>query len=172
VSALPLLAFNEYGGVMEKRKAWIFDVDGTLCNVDSILHYIVDKDRTTEKFKKDFNKFHAESVNCAPHKEVVDMVWDVNDWNKGDIIIVTARKEEWRAHTSYWLEAVAGIPHTALFMRGNKDGRSDYEVKKDILEHIKLFWEPVHAVDDNPKIIQLWEENGIPTTKIGTWDGN
>ena len=42
---------------------------------------------------------------------------------------------------------------------------------QDILEHIKLFWNPIHAVDDNPKIIKLWEENGIPTTKIGTWDG-
>ena len=56
-------------------------------------------------------------------------------------------------------------------MRGNKDGRPDYEVKKDILEHIKLFWNPLWAVDDNPKIIKLWQEEDIPTTKIGNWDG-
>lgn len=152
-----------------KRKAWIFDVDGTLCNVDSILHYVVG-DRNDPGFKKNFDKFHSESVNCPPHKEVIDMLWDVIDNQRGDVIVVTARKEEWRAHTAYWLETNCA-PHIALFMRGNKDNRPDYEVKKDILEHIKLFWEPVHAVDDNPKVIKLWEENGIPTTKIGTWNG-
>jgi hypothetical protein len=30
----------------------------------------------------------------------------------------------------------------------------------------------MHAVDDNPNVIRLWEEYGIPTTKIGTWDGS
>ena len=150
-----------------KRKAWIFDVDGTLANVDSILHYIVNEDDTPE-FKKNFDKFHSESIHVPPHEEVVDMLWQalVNY----DIIIVTARREEWRAHTSYWLTQ-HNIPHNALFMRGNKDYRPDYEIKKDILDHINLFWDVVHAVDDNPKVIKLWEENGIPTTKIGTWDG-
>jgi len=154
-----------------KRKAWIFDVDGTLANVDSILHYVVKhKNRETEAFKKDFDSFHRESVNVPPHPEVVNMVWDVIDNQKGDIIVVTARREEWRAHTAYWLRQ-ACVPHEALFMRQDKDYRPDYEVKKDILEHIKLFWDVVHAVDDNPNVIKLWEENGIATTKIGDWDG-
>ena len=153
---------------MMKRPAWIFDVDGTLANVDPLLHWIVNQDRTTEKFKKNFDKFHAESIFCEPHKEVVDMLWEkVNDF---DIIIVTARKEEWRAHTAFWL-AENDIPHKALFMRQNNDQRKDYEVKKDILKHIQWFWKVEHAVDDNPNIIDLWEENGISTTKIGDWDG-
>jgi hypothetical protein len=56
-------------------------------------------------------------------------------------------------------------------MRKDDDHREDYEVKKDILDHINEYWEVQHAVDDNPSIIKLWEENGISTTKIGTWDG-
>jgi phosphoglycolate phosphatase-like HAD superfamily hydrolase len=152
-----------------KRRAWIFDVDGTLANVDSILHH-VQNINDVEEFKKDFNKFHGESINVPPHQEVVDMVWNTIDSGKSDIIVVTARREEWRAHTSYWLRK-NNIPHHALFMRGNKDYRPDYEVKLDILAHINLFWDVVHAVDDNPKVIKLWEENGISTTKIGNWDG-
>lgn len=154
-----------------KRKAYIFDVDGTLANVDSILHHIVKhKNRETEHFKKDFDTFHAESVGVPAHPEVVDMAWDAI--NEGfDIIVVTARREYWRAHTAYWLHAIANVPHVALFMRQDKDFRPDYEIKKDILEHIQQFWEVVHAVDDNPKVIRLWEENGIETTKIGDWDG-
>lgn len=154
---------------MQKRKAWIFDVDGTLANVDSILHFIVNFDNDSE-FKKNFNKFHGHSHEVPAHDEVVDMLWDVIDNQKGDIIVVTARKEEWRSHTAFWLKK-NGIPHDALFMRADGDFRTDYEVKKDILEKINIFWDVQHAVDDNPKIIKLWEENGIPTTKIGTWDG-
>jgi FMN phosphatase YigB (HAD superfamily) len=154
---------------MDRRKAWIFDVDGTLANVDSILHHVVNKDRTSEKFKKNFNKFHAESVNVPPHFDVVEML--THAWHdQQDIIVVTARKEMWRPQTAYWLSKWK-IPHHVLFMRENDDNRPDYEVKKDILDQINKIWDVTHAVDDNPKIIRLWQENGISTTKIGTWDG-
>ncbi len=56
-------------------------------------------------------------------------------------------------------------------MRSDDDHRPDYEVKKDILDKINNYWDVLHAVDDNPSVIQLWQENNITTTKIGTWDG-
>lgn len=155
---------------MNKRKAWIFDVDGTLANVDPILHYVQNINNVPD-FKKDFDNFHRESIHVPRNEEVVDMLWDVVQNRDEDIIVVTARREYWRSHTAYWL-VKNNIPHDALFMRSDKDYRPDYEVKKDILNQINMFWEIIHAVDDNPKIIKLWEENGIPTTKIGNWDGN
>ena len=153
-----------------KPTAVIFDVDGTLANVDSILHHLVKhKNRDTEVFKKDFYRFHLESVNVPPRQEVVDMVHKaVEDGHH--IIVVTARAEQWRPHTSMWL-ALNKIPSNALFMRRQNDQRKDYNVKKSILKHIQQAWDVVHAVDDNPNVIQLWEENGISTTKIGDWDG-
>lgn len=153
---------------MMRRPAWIFDVDGTLVDVDPILHYILNQDRSTESFKKNYDLFHKKSVSCDSNKDVVDMVWQV--CNDLDIIIVTARKEKYRALTSRWLKN-NDVPHDALFMRQDDDYREDYEVKKDILQHINEYWEIKHAVDDNPSIIKLWEENSIPTTKIGSWDG-
>lgn len=153
---------------MHKRPAWIFDVDGTLVNVDTVLHHILNKDRSAESFKKDFDAFHKASISCDPNKEVVDMLWEV--CNELDIIVVTARKEKYRALTARWLKNNE-IPHDALFMRKDDDHREDYEVKKDILKNIQEYWEVRHAVDDHPGIIKLWEENGISTTKIGNWDG-
>lgn len=153
---------------MIKRPAWIFDVDGTLVDVDPILHHILNQDRSSESFKKNFDEFHKASLLCDAHKDVVDMVWEV--CNDLDIIIVTARKEKYRGLTARWLKN-NDVPHDALFMRQDDDYREDYEVKKDILERINVYWDIKHAVDDNPDIIRLWEENGIPTTKIGTWDG-
>lgn len=87
------------------------------------------------------------------------------------VLIVTSRKDKWRGLTSMWL-AKNNIRCHALFMRSDDDHRPDYEVKKDILDKISKHWDVLHAVDDNPSVIQLWEENGIPTTKIGTWDGD
>ena len=154
-----------------KPTAVIFDVDGTLANVSSILHYInKHKNRDTKDFKKDFYKFHKEAINVPPHAEVVDMVHQA-DADGHHIIVVTARKEQWRPHTSMWL-ALNHIPSHALFMRPQDDERKDYDVKGDILKHIQQAWEVIHAVDDNPNVIRLWEEQGIPTTKIGDWDGN
>jgi FMN phosphatase YigB (HAD superfamily) len=153
---------------MIKRPAWIFDVDGTLVDVDPILNILLGQDRSSESFKKNYDDFHKASISCDPHKDVVDMVWQV--CNELDIIIVTARKEKYRALTARWLKN-NNVPHDALFMRQDDDHREDHEVKKDILEHINVYWDVKHAVDDNPSIIKLWEDNGITTTKIGNWDG-
>jgi FMN phosphatase YigB (HAD superfamily) len=153
---------------MLKRPAWIFDVDGTLVNVEPIIKILLNQDRSSDSFKRNYDEFHKQSISCEPHKDVVDMVWE--KCNEVDIIIVTARKEKYRALTARWLKNNEG-PHDALFMRQDDDHREDYEVKKDILEHINVYWDVKHAVDDNPSIIKLWEENGITTTKIGTWDG-
>ena len=145
-----------------KQTAFIFDVDGTLANVDPYLHLV-------RGSNKDYDAFHEASIDALPHSEVVDMLnKTVSDGHS--VLIVTSRKEKWRGLTSMWL-ARNNIRSHALFMRSDDDHRPDYEVKKDILDKINNHWNVLHAVDDNPSVIQLWQEHNIPTTKIGTWDG-
>ena len=146
-----------------KPTAHIYDVDGTLANVDPYLHHVRGSNR-------DYNAFHEASIDALPNFEVVEML-NQSFFDQRHIIIVTSRKETWRGLTSSWL-AKNDIGHHALYMRSDDDNRPDYEVKKDILLKIKNHWNVIHAVDDNPNVIRLWEEQGIPTTKIGTWDGN
>jgi hypothetical protein len=57
-----------------------------------------------------------------------------------------------------------------LIMRGDKDQRKDYEVKKDMLATIRQAYNPIHAWDDNPSIITLWNEEGIPCTVVDGWE--
>lgn len=149
-------------------KAIIFDVDGTLANVDPYIHYIRNV-HNSSNFKKDFDKFHSESINAEPNQEVVEML-NKAFFDQYHVLVVTSRNESWRGVTSYWL-AKNDIGHHALYMRKDNDFRPDYEVKKDILLNIKKHWDIVHAVDDNPSVLKLWHEYGIETTKIGTWDG-
>jgi uncharacterized HAD superfamily protein len=146
-----------------KPSAYIFDVDGTLANVDPYLHHVRGSNR-------DYNAFHEASIDALPNIEVVQMLNNaVSD--RHAILIVTSRKEKYRGLTSMWL-AKNNIRSHALFMRADDDSRPDYEAKKDMLDKISILWNVLHAVDDNPNVIKLWEDHGIPTTKIGTWDGN
>ena len=146
-----------------KPTAYIFDVDGTLANVDPYLHHVRGPNR-------DYNAFHEASIDALPNIEVVQMLNNaVSD--RHSILIVTSRKEKYRGLTSMWL-AKNNIRSHALFMRADDDSRPDYEAKKDMLDKIGILWNVLHAVDDNPNVIKLWEDHNIPTTKIGTWDGN
>jgi phosphoglycolate phosphatase-like HAD superfamily hydrolase len=145
-----------------KPTAYIFDVDGTLANVDPYLHLIRGSNR-------DYDAFHEASIDALPNIEVVEMLNNaVSD--QCAILVVTSRKEKYRGLTSMWL-AKNNIRSNGLFMRADNDNRPDYEAKKDMLDKISKLWDVVHAVDDNPNVIKLWEDHSIPTTKIGTWDG-
>lgn len=146
------------------RNAVIFDVDGTIVDVSPIRHYIVPPKPIPKGWYKDFDAFHRESVNCPVNREVIDH--GIRSHLLGNVnIVVTARRAKYR-HQTAWSLALAGFPSDALYMRRDDDGRPDYEVKRDILESIKTKYNVIHAVDDNPAVIALWEENGIPTTII------
>lgn len=146
-----------------KPTAHIYDVDGTLANVDPYLHYVRGHNR-------DYDAFHGASIDALPNVEVVEMLNNsVSDGHS--ILVVTSRKEKYRGLTSMWL-AKNNIRSHGLFMRADDDHRPDYEVKKDILDKISMLWNVTHAIDDNPNVIKLWEDHNIPTTRIGTWDGN
>jgi FMN phosphatase YigB (HAD superfamily) len=143
--------------------AYIFDVDGTLANVDPYLHLVRGSNR-------DYNAFHEASIDALPNLDVVEMLNNAVA-DRHSILIVTSRKEKYRGLTSMWL-AKNNIRSHGLFMRSDDDNRPDYEAKKDMLDKISSLWNVVHAIDDNPNVIKLWEDHDIPTTKIGSWDGN
>lgn len=139
----------------------IFDVDGTLCDVSGIRHYLNNGNRN-------FNAFHSESVNCPPHQWVVEMAQETRN-NDIAIIVVTARKSRWFNHTWWWLNENR-VPYDELLMRDDWDQRPDYEVKNDILTRIRARWNPLFAVDDNPNVIELWQQNGIPAIVVPGWE--
>lgn len=140
-----------------KPTAYIFDMDGTLVDTSGIVHYVLNR-------PKDFDSFHRESVNAPARPEVVQMVHDAIAEGH-EIVIVTARDASWRNHTAMWL-ALNHVPSHAMFMRKKHDRRKDYIIKKEILAKIRQTWDVIHAVDDNPAVIQLWEEENISTTRI------
>ena len=140
------------------------DMDGTLADVSGIRHHIVPPTPKPKGWYKDFHAFHSESVNVPVNASVRDHAIRASVLGNA-VLIVTARRAMYRNPTA-WFLALHGIPSDALYMRGDKDGRPDYEVKKDILASITTCYNVIHAVDDNPSVIKLWQEHGIPTTIV------
>jgi len=150
------------------KTAVIFDMDGTLADVSSIRHHLTKFDETKRKVIKHFHRFHAESVSVPAHEHVVSAA-QVAHMLGHAVLVVTARKHMWRNHTAWWL-AMHDVPSDMLMMRGDEDNRKDYEVKKDMLDTIRKAYNVIHAWDDNPSIIKLWTEEGIPTTVVPGWE--
>lgn len=147
-------------------KAIIFDMDGTLVDVSSVRHHV--QGGPQNNYKKDFDAFHRDAVNCPPIKWVKNMAWDYH--LKGySVIQVTARSERYRSSTSWWI-ADNNVPSDALYMRPDGDYRPDYEVKKEILDRLLLRYDIIAAYDDNPNIVRLWSEYGILCHVVPGWE--
>lgn len=146
------------------RSAIIVDMDGTLADVSGIRHHIVPPTPKPKGWYKDFHAFHSESASVPVNAAVRDHAIRASLLGNA-VLVVTARRAMYR-HPTAWFLALHGIPSDALYMRGDKDGREDYLVKKDILASIRTRYNVIHAIDDNPSVIALWESEGIPTTIV------
>lgn len=148
---------------IRRPEAVIVDVDGTLCNVTSVRHHVLNR-------PKDFDAFHREAETCPPHQQAIDFCWKHFQAGR-DILFVTGRMEMWRASTqTYIFRTLPGMRVWGPWMRPQGDYRPDVEVKTDIFNQIAEYWDVVAAIDDNPNIIALWKGLGIPTEVVPGWD--
>ena len=145
-------------------EAVIVDVDGTLCDVSGIRHYVL-RDPT----RPNFDRFHAASAFCPPIASTLAWV-DAHRAAGRTIIIVTSRKRRWEHLTRTWLRKWE-IDYDWLLMRADSDQRKDREVKASILRRVRAKgYEVVAASDDNPAIVALWRSEGIEVTVVPGWD--
>lgn len=146
---------------IELPEASIFDADGTLWNVDGIRHYVTPP-------HSNFHAFHMASIFCPPNPEVVERVHRAIELGRVPLL-VTARMAKYRQVTKRWLERHE-VPITSIWMRANDDFRKDAIVKREILAKIRLQYNPVDATDDNPAVIEVWEDEGLETHVVPGWD--
>lgn len=133
--------------------AVIADLDGTLCDVTDILHFVEGEER-------DFSAFHAASVDCPPRLDVVDAVRTAHDAGKS-VLVVTSREFVWRDLTLDWLVA-HDVPYDELVMRVVGDYRPDDVVKAEMLDQLESDgWTVSEAWEDSADIIELWSSRGI-----------
>jgi hypothetical protein len=145
----------------QRQKAELYDVDGTLCDVRGIRHYV-----TSEK--RDFHSFHMASQFCPPNHDVVEWARAARAEGRA-VIVVTARMARYRMLTRRWLNAW-DIPFDILRTRQDGDFRKDAVVKREILASLRQDFDIVTAYDDNPAVIDVWQSEGIRTVVVPGWD--
>lgn len=142
--------------------AIIVDMDGTLCDVSSIRHYVTGD-------RRDFRAFH-EASRFMPARSDVALIVRVAAAMGLAVVIVTARDERFERPTRDFLTR-HGFDIDALFMRPWGDQRRDTAVKADILDRVRAAgFRPVFAVDDRDDIAAVWRAAGITTHVVPSDD--
>lgn len=148
-------------GLIPSSRFVVCDIDGTLADLSRRRHFVA-----TEK--KDWKGFFSEMFLDGFMGDVWRQVRDCGC----DVILVSARPEEYRAVTQNWLDKYGlteGIQYKTLIMRRDGDKREDSEVKKDILEKHFKGHEIVKVFDDRPRVIRMWREAGLDVVDV--WEG-
>ena len=142
---------------MDRQRAVIVDMDGTLCDVSAVVHLQAQPDG--------FTAFHHACADCPPHRAGVE--WCVEHHGRGHAILVVTGRDDWsRELTEQWLSEHLPIPIAGLHMRGEGDFRSNVAIKREIHSQLAQIFDIRAAIDDDPEIVGLWQEVGIPIAMV------
>lgn len=133
--------------------AVVVDLDGTLTSAAWREHHLAGPGR------KDWPAFFAGMSRDAPVQPLVDLVnWTANH---AAVVLLTGRPDDHEPAIRRWL-ADHEIAYDLLLMRRGGDRRPDTVVKRErYREQIAPRYDVRLAVDDRPKVIEMWREEGI-----------
>lgn len=145
----------------------IFDVDGTLANIEERVKLAEIMKSPSDK-RMDWNTFLNPRVMelCdTPNQDVVDLARLFHSIG-AKIIVVSARNERHRAITAKQL-LEWGVPFEKLYLRKDDDFRNDGIVKEEILAQVrKDGYNPILAVDDRQQVVDTWVKLGITCWQV------
>jgi hypothetical protein len=134
----------------------VFDIDGTLANIEHRVDYVRSK-------PKNWKAFDAGIPNDKVNQTVAMMFWALQEQEMHDIILASGRNERSRQATEQWLTHNALGGYQKLYMRKADDFRSDDTVKQEMLYQIISDFgrKPDMVFDDRPRVVRMWRNNGI-----------
>lgn len=134
----------------------VFDIDGTLANIEHRLDYVRSK-------PKNWAAFDAGIPNDKVNYPVAEMFWALDATDQHTIILASGRNERSRKATVDWLRKNSLGNYAQLYMRKEDDFRSDDIVKQEILDQIIVDWgrKPDMVFDDRHRVVRMWRDNGI-----------
>ena len=143
----------------------IFDIDGTLANIEHRKHWVASKPKNWKAFNLAMS---ADTANT-------DVVWMLKSFytSGATILVASGRSDDDRTVTQNWLDNVAGIKgmYQKLYMRPSQDYRSDNIVKSEILDQMyQDGYNPVLAVDDRQQVVDMWRSRGLRCLQVAHGD--
>jgi len=138
---------------MSTGLAFIFDIDGTLA------------------LRVDRGPFDWHRVSEDVGNSSVVAVARAIDLSGAKIVYVSGRPENVRLATEQWIHDHVEVVGP-LFMRPDRDNRSDVEIKREIyLQNIRPHFNIAGVFDDRSRVVKLWrDEFGLTCFQVANGD--
>lgn len=146
------------------RKAYIFDIDGTLADLSHRLHFI-------QQDKPDWDAFFAAVEGDTVIEHIAGLARIIYG-SKPEMVVlfVSGRSDQCRTGTLRWLDR-HDLECDGLYMRKVGDHRPDNIIKKESLVRIRADgYEPVMAFDDRDQVVKMWRDSGVPCAQVAPGD--
>lgn len=145
----------------------IFDLDGTLANIDHRRHFV-------ENGAKDWDAFFAACDKDLPTIwcSVLATLWGTGH----DVQIWSGRSEVVRGKTEHWLDTHIYKPRRSvgrpnLRMRPEGDFTPDEQLKRAWLSELIIAGvKPSAVFDDRSKVVDMWRDHGIACAQVAPGD--
>ena len=145
------------------KKTIIFDVDGTIADVEHRRHFVTQR-------PADWKSFKEETVNDTPVEWVCDIA-KRHIARGDDVAFFSARNESQRGVTETQISEWIGNGHKGLFLRPDGDFRPDEEFKSDLADKFEEFGGKIDIVfDDRNKVVDMWRARGTTCVQVAEGD--
>lgn len=157
------------GGSTSLIKVIVFDIDGTLANIEHRRHYVATK-------PKNWAAFNAGMEHDTPHEDIVKLAHTLHDYHP--IVFCSGRGEESREKTMRWLADWCNFRHVQdedsalsyyyqLYMRPKGDYRPDDIIKEELLDQmLSDGYEPHMVFDDRDRVVAMWRRRGYRCLQV------
>ena len=140
----------------------IFDIDGTLVNLDHRVHFV-------KQDKPDWASFENGIKDDTIIPEMRSLLISIASDKNNRLIFCTGRKETTRGDTLDQLNRITdGIKNLEpttnfpLYMRSINDFRPDPDVKSDLYDQmLDDGFKPVIVFDDRSSVVNMWRSRGV-----------
>ena len=147
----------------DRKSCYVFDLDGTLADIQHRLHFI-------QKKPKNWEQFFAHIPFDTPIDHMVVLLMHLKSL-KENIVFVTGRPERTRKNTIAWLNAWGIYDGEPIYMRHDNDRMKDDDVKFYLLHALRHDnWEPEMVFDDRDRVVAMWRRQDIPCLQVANGD--
>lgn len=142
-------------------RCFIFDIDGTLANLEHRLPLIKGE-------KPDWDAFFNACGDDEPIEHIATVARAIDAFHQ--VVYVTGRSDISQRATIDWL-AKHGMPIGALYMRKQGDHKPDHKLKLELLAQMRQDgFDPIMAFDDRKAVVDMWREAGLPCAQVAAGD--
>ena len=147
----------------KEKKTIIFDVDGTIADVEHRRH-LVSGDN------KDWKNFRLATVDDTPVQWVCDIAKRFIAQGD-DVAFFSARNESEREITELQIKKWIGDGHKGVFLRPNGDYTPDEVFKSQLADKFEKFGGVIDLVfDDRNKVVDMWRARGTTVVQVAEGD--